>query len=55
MKIAMTLSALALSLLPALAYAGCSGDKVTADSASSCVPGATWDAAKGACVANPSS
>jgi hypothetical protein len=55
MKIALTLSALALSALPAMAGPGCSGDKVKAETASSCAPGATWDAAKGACVENPSS
>ena len=30
MKIALTLSALALSVMPAMAYSGCSGDKVKA-------------------------
>jgi hypothetical protein len=55
MKIALTLSALALSVMPAMAYSGCSGDKVKAETASSCMPGSTWDAAKGACVENPSS
>ena len=54
MKIALTLSALALSTLPALAFADCSG-KMKNETASSCAPGATWDAAKGACVENPSS
>jgi hypothetical protein len=55
MKIALTLSALALSMLPAMAFASCGGDKMKAETASSCMPGATWDAAKGACVENPSS
>ena len=54
MKIALTLSALALSALPALAFADCSG-KMKSESASSCAPGATWDAAKGACIVNPTS
>jgi hypothetical protein len=55
LKIALTLSALALSVLPAMAYSGCSGDKMKTESASSCAPGSTWDSAKGACVENPSS
>jgi hypothetical protein len=55
MKIALTLSALALTALPAMAYSGCSGDKMKGETASSCAPGLTWDAAKGACSANPTS
>jgi hypothetical protein len=55
MKIALTLSALALSVLPAMAYSGCSGDKMKAETASSCAPGATWDPVKSACVESPSS
>jgi hypothetical protein len=55
MKIALTLSALALSVMPAMAYSGCSGDKMKAETASSCAPGATWDAVKSACVENPTS
>jgi hypothetical protein len=54
MKIALTLSALALSALPAMAFADCSG-KMKNETASSCMAGATWDAVKGACVENPSS
>jgi hypothetical protein len=54
MKIALTLSALALSALPAMAYSGC-GDRMKTESASSCAPGSTWDAAKAACVQNPTS
>lgn len=54
MKIALTLSALALSLSPAMAYSGCS-DKVKAETAASCMPGYTWDADKGTCTATPSS
>lgn len=54
MKIALTLSALALSTLPALAFADCSS-KMKGETASSCAPGATWDAAKGACTVNPTS
>jgi len=55
MKIVLTLSALALSTLPALAGPGCSGDKMKGETASSCAPGSTWDAAKGACTVNPTS
>jgi hypothetical protein len=55
MKIALTLSALALSVMPAMAYSGCSGDKVKAETASSCAPGSTWDTVKAACVENPTS
>lgn len=55
MKIALTLSALALSALPAMAFADCSSNKMKSETASSCAPGATWDAAKGACTINPSS
>lgn len=54
MKIALTLSALALSVAPALAYAGCS-DKVKEETASSCMPGYTWDPVKATCTATPSS
>jgi hypothetical protein len=54
MKIALTLSALALSILPAMAFAECSG-KLKGETASSCAPGSTWDPVKGACTANPSS
>jgi hypothetical protein len=55
MKIALTLSALALATLPAMAFANCGADKMKGETASSCVPGSTWDAAKGTCTANPSS
>lgn len=54
MKIALTLSALALSALPAMAFADCSG-KMKDETASSCAAGTTWDQAKGACTANPTS
>lgn len=54
MKIALTLAALALSTAPALAYGGC-GDKVKEQTASSCMPGTTWDAATSTCTATPSS
>lgn len=55
MKIALTLSALALSLAPTLAFAGggCAG-KMKDQTASSCLPGYNWDQAAGACVATPS-
>ncbi len=54
MKLKTTLAVIALSLAPTLALAGggCSDKEITA---SSCVAGATWDEAKGACVANPTS
>jgi hypothetical protein len=55
MKIALTLSALALSTLPAMAFANCSGDKIKDETASSCAPGSTWDSAKSACTINPTS
>lgn len=54
MKIALTLAALALSVSPALAYAGCA-DKAKEETASSCMPGTTWDAATGTCAATPAS
>lgn len=56
MKIRTTLAVLALSLTPAMAFAGpgC-GNKIKAESASSCVPGSTWDETKATCVANPTS
>ena len=55
MKIALTLAALGLSTLPAMAFANCSGDKMKDETASSCMAGQTWDSVKGACTANPSS
>lgn len=55
MKIALTLSALALSILPAMAFANCSADKMKGETASSCAPGSTWDPAKAACTINPTS
>jgi hypothetical protein len=54
MKIALTLSALALSVMPALAGPGC-GDKATHETAASCMPGFTWDAATATCTATPAS
>jgi hypothetical protein len=55
MKIALTLSALALALAPTLAMAGggCAG-KMHSETASSCLPGYNWDHAAAACVATPS-
>lgn len=47
-----TLAVLALTLAPGFAFAQCSGDKLK-EEAASCVAGATWDEAKGACVENP--
>lgn len=57
MKIKTTLAMIALSLAPGMALAGgdCHGDKVKAESAASCIPGAVWDEAKGACVTTPTS
>ena len=55
MKIAMTLSALALSLLPSLALAQGCHDRMKDEPASSCVPGHSWDSATQACVPTPSS
>ena len=54
MKIKTTLAVIALTLAPSFAFAQCSG-KMTEETAASCVPGAVWDEAKGACVANPTS
>lgn len=54
MKTATTLAALAIALLPGFAFAQCSG-KMADQTAASCMPGTTWDAAKGTCVASPSS
>lgn len=54
MKTTTTLAALAIALLPGFAFAQCAG-KMTEQTASSCMPGMTWDAAKGTCVENPSS
>ena len=57
MKIKTTLAVIALSLAPGMALAGgdCSGQKVKAETAATCVPGAVWDETKGACVVNPTS
>lgn len=54
MKIKTTLAVIALTLAPSFAFAQCS-DKMKEETAASCVPGAVWDEAKGACVANPTS
>ena len=53
MKIVLTLSALALSIAPA--FASCGGEKMKDETASSCVPGQTWDPVTSACTATPSS
>jgi hypothetical protein len=54
MKTKITAALIAVMLSPSLAFAmgGCSGEhkEITA---SSCKDGATWDAAKGACVLTP--
>jgi hypothetical protein len=55
MKIKTTLAVIALTLAPTMSFAYCSGDKVKQETAASCMAGATWDEAKGACVANPTS
>jgi hypothetical protein len=52
MKTATTLAALAIALLPGLAFAQCKHSEQTA---ASCMAGTTWDAAKGTCVETPSS
>ena len=54
MKIATTLAALAIALLPGFAFAQCAG-KHSEQTAASCMVGTTWDEAKGACVETPSS
>ena len=53
MKTTATLAALALALLPSLAFAQCAGKHE--QTAASCMPGTSWDAEKGACVQTPSS
>lgn len=55
MKTKTTLAVIALMLAPSMTFAYCNGDKVKQDTASSCVAGAVWDEAKGACVLTPSS
>lgn len=55
MKIALTVTVLALSAMPALAWAGCSGSKAMEETASACAPGQTWDAATATCTPAPSS
>jgi hypothetical protein len=55
MKIKTTLAVIALTLAPTMTFAYCNGDKVKQETAASCMPGAVWDEAKGACVANPTS
>ena len=54
MKTTTTLAALAIALLPGFAFAQCAG-KMAEQTAASCMPGTTWDAAKGTCVETPSS
>jgi hypothetical protein len=56
MKIKTTLAALALSIVPGLAFAGggCH-DGMKEVTASSCKDGAVWDESKGMCVVQPSS
>ena len=55
MKIATTLTALALTFAPAIAIAGgCSG-KMKDETASSCLPGYTWDSVTSACTPTPAS
>jgi hypothetical protein len=55
MKIVLTLSVLALSVAPAFAGGGCNGNKMKDETASSCVPGSTWDPVTSACTVTPSS
>jgi hypothetical protein len=54
MKPALSLAVLAITLLPAQAFAQCRGEHPD-QTAASCMPGTTWDAAKGSCVDNPTS
>jgi hypothetical protein len=56
MKRAAVFAVLSLTLLPSLAAAGpgCRGEHIE-ETAASCMPGMVWDAAKGTCVANPTS
>ncbi|HLQ20501.1 MAG TPA: hypothetical protein VK146_16120 [Tabrizicola sp.] len=54
MKTTTTLAALAIALLPGFAFAQCAG-KHGEQTAASCMPGTTWDDAKGTCVQSPSS
>ena len=48
------ISLIALVLMPSIAAANCSGEKLE-ETAASCIPGTTWDAEKGSCIANPAS
>jgi hypothetical protein len=54
MKIATTLAALLVALLPGLSMAQCRGEHAD-QTAASCMPGTTWDAVKATCIENPSS
>lgn len=54
MKILVTLSALALTVLPTLALATCRGEALD-QTAASCLPGMIWDAETGTCVEAPTS
>jgi hypothetical protein len=42
-----------LTVAPSVGLAKCKGDQTRRETASSCAPGSTWDAAKGACTVNP--
>jgi hypothetical protein len=56
MKITTMLTALALSLAPVAAFAqGCAHGTLKGETASSCLPGYSWDAATSACITTPSS
>jgi hypothetical protein len=54
MKLATTIAAALLALLPGFALAECRGEH-SDQTAASCLPGTTWDAATGTCSENPSS
>ena len=54
MKITTAFAALALALLPGLAFAQCRGEHAD-QTAASCMPGMVWDATAGTCVDKPTS
>lgn len=54
MRVFVTLSVLALSVLPSLALADCRGQPLD-QTAASCLPSMVWDDEQGRCVPQPSS
>lgn len=54
MRVVVTLTILALSVVPSLALADCKGQALD-QTAASCLPNMIWDDAQGRCVPAPSS